>query len=270
MSSLKFTGISAVLASTVISLTGCHSCPPPEQSLECYPICKKLKTENAEKVQAKWKNFRETPFYPFIPTGRYRKIDELGKIISQLSYQIKYEIVIPYIELDREGLITAFYEFEQDVVAVMEVQKCDQNRAMRLVLEDWQRMPDGREKCRKLVHSLPVLHSLRINNQILTALQRINPADAMNLAILILADPNFKKEFNMLQADIRHAYKGNPAARKRLFQVRDTASSAAIIAGRLINSAGFLKIYLDDKSSQRESIEKFIADIGRLSETQHD
>lgn len=258
-----FSGLAAVLAA---GLVGCHTCPPPEKSLECYPICKCVKAENARDVKAEWESFKNTPFQPFIPTRRYPKIDELGKIISSVSYQVKNEIVIPYIELDRDGLICGFYEFERNVRAAQKARNCDQQEAMRLVLEDWQRRPGGPEKCQKLVQALPVLHSLKASNQICIALKRVSPQSALRLTWLILADPTFQKELKLLQSDIKRFGKGDPAAARRLRRVVVTVSTAIPVLTTLGRSAAFLSVYLDDKSSQREAMEKFIQDIDRMSQ----
>ena len=84
----------------LIGGVGCfHHCPPPEESLECYPICKFDQRSNAFDAKRAWERFKNTPHYPFVPTRRYPKIDAFGQILSDLSYQVKNEIVIPYIAL---------------------------------------------------------------------------------------------------------------------------------------------------------------------------
>ena len=77
--------LAAAALAAAAGVTGCvHHCPPPEESLDCYPICREVKSGNQRNVKAEWEAFKLTPDYPFIPTRRYRKIDEIGKLVADL------------------------------------------------------------------------------------------------------------------------------------------------------------------------------------------
>ena len=239
---------------------GCHHCPPPEESLDCYPICCRDRNANARDVKADWERFKKTPHYPFIPTGRYPKIDALGRVVSDLSYHVKYDIVIPYLELDRDGLICEFYEFQRDAAAARDKLNVDQQTAMKLTWECWMRQPDGPAKCQRLVNAIPLLHRLSVNNQIRVAVLKLGP-QAAEILILFLRDPEFKHESKAIQHDFNRALNGDARAMDRLARMISLIPSLK----SLISSIGFLGIYLNDKSSQREALEQFILDIDRMS-----
>ena len=268
----------------IVLLQGCvltifHKCPPPEKSTECYPICKFIKEKNNKDTLEQWVKFKNTPHYPFAPTHRYPKIDEIGKMMSYLSFQVKNEIVIPYIEMDKDGLICGYHEFEKDVNAVMSARKCDLQEAMRLVLEDWQKMPDGQEKCQKLVQSIPVLQSLKASNQIRKAVYRLGP-EVVRIIILIRKDKDFKKEINLMKEDVKNArnmFKNSKDSDARSNFSKGMESTNNLLKGlnaalsflanslELQQSIAFLEVLYEDKSSQQDAMEKFILDIDKMS-----
>lgn len=254
----------------LIALAGCqtHTCPPPEVSMECYPICREVREKNAadaKYIKKQWEIFKNTRHHPYVPLPGYDKFNEIGKLVSKVTYQVTNEIVIPYLELDREGLICGYIEFSKEVQYVMESKKCDSQEAMSLVWADWQRQPGGMEKCLKLAQAVPRLEKLKANEQIRTAVRRGIAWDILNLTLKILEDPTFKKERRMLQRDLNRLKRRDPAARKRLEDAHKTVKSADRILRRTGQAAGFLKIYLDDKHSQQKAIEKFILDMNRMS-----
>ena len=108
-------------------LTGCrswfHSCPPPEQSMQCFPLCIEKKNDISRYNAKNWAAFKT--FRPLV----YQKVgipevDNLGIRVAALSSRVTNEIVIPYIEVDKDGLIEVYYEFNQTVKAVMKQRKC--------------------------------------------------------------------------------------------------------------------------------------------------
>lgn len=257
-----------VSVAAALGISGCHTCPPPEESLECYPICYKELQGNARSVQDDWQKFKDTQHYPYVPTRRYPKTDEIGKIVSALSYQVKHEIVIPYIELDREGLISGFYEFEADVKETVKVRNCDPETAMKLVIESWQRMPDGQEKCEKLVQAIPLLHQLRVNVQLRKAIGHLGP-EVARLLTLIAKDPTFRKEYKLLENDFKKAIRGDLNSVGNSLDAISAALNVTLHLENLRKSIVFLDRYLQDKSSQREAMEKFIAENELLSKDVH-
>ena len=84
----------------------------------------------------------------------------------------------------------------------------------------------------------------------------------MNLVQLAERDPSFKSEYRQLMLDVAKVkMKGDAAALERILRL------LAILPNikKLSESALFLSIYLEDKSSQRQALEKFISDIAQMS-----
>ena len=250
------------LVVVVACCVGCvHTCPKPEVSMECYPICKEVKEKTSKDVMAKWENFKSTPDYNFVPIVGYPKTNEINRMLCKLGYQVKHEIVIPYIELDREGLIAGFYEFEENVKCAQKAQGCDQRKAMELVYEDWSRQPGGREKCQQLARAIPLLQQLKASNQICNAITRLSP-NIFNLLQLTERDSSFKNEYRQLMLDLAKVkMKGDAAAVERIIRLLSILPNLKSLS----ESAVFLSLYLEDKSSQRQALEKFIADIAQMS-----
>ena len=238
-----------------------HTCPKPEVSMECYPICRKVKEKTSKDVMTKWNNFKNTPDYNYLPIVGYPKTNEINEMLCKIAYQVKHEIVIPYIELDKEGLIAGFYEFEENVKIAQKTRGCDQQKAMELVYADWSRQPEGQAKCQQLARAVPLLQELRASNQILNAITRLSP-NILNLVQIAAKDPSFKKEYRQLVLDIvKVKMKGDMAAVERLLRLLVIPLNIK----NLSDSVMYLSIYLEDKSSQRQALEKFITDIEQMS-----
>lgn len=190
-----------LLAFGACLLTGCelfHKCPPPEVSTECYPLCRNDRKDNRFLCEKNWNGFKNFKTIKYKPVG-LPLVDDMSKIISKLSYQITKEIVIPYVELDSEGLICAYQEYQECVNDVMEQQKCDVRKASELVWADWMKYPGGKEKCVKLYRAIPLIHRLRADQQIARAMARIQPeVDSLSHKLL-----TFGLKWNKIKRELK-------------------------------------------------------------------
>lgn len=166
-----------------------HDCR--RTSAECNPICKedlnKFK-DNKLINERNWNRFKN--FDPAKYQFRRTKIilfDNINPIIIKLSCQIKYEVVIPYIELDKQGLIATYDMFMEDVKVYQKIHEETYGKKMSLqtacekTFLMWQQKY-GQETCDKLFAVFPVIRSLSANRQILNAVAR-NAHDAARLLL---------------------------------------------------------------------------------------
>ena len=156
-------------------LTGCElfqrcKCNTPE----CYPLCRIDRKDNRFLSENNWKKFKSFKPIKYRPVG-LPLVDDMASIVSKLSIQISQKLVIPYVELDSEGLICAYNEYVTSVDNVMKQQKCDAKKASELVWADWAKYPGGKEKCIKLQRAIPLIQSLRAKAQFAQAMAQIEP-----------------------------------------------------------------------------------------------
>ncbi len=159
---------------------------------ECNPFCcKDIEKFEENKVlnEANWDRFKNfnPEKYRFNPSGII-VLDKANEMLLNLAFQIKHEIVVPYIELDKEGLISTYYLFMEDIEVYRKAYKetyekeLDLQTACVRVFKDWQRKY-GEYNCNRLLASFPVIESLSVNQQLLNALKR-NCIPAAELVLL--------------------------------------------------------------------------------------
>ncbi len=128
-----------------------------------------------EEIQAEWERFKSlTSSPPYIPVGMVT-IDTLGKAASDLSQQICNEVIIPYVELDKEGLICVYRQFAEEVEdAMKENGQLGKEAAVHHVLASWTEKY-GTEEVDRLVRALPFIQNMQTGNQISKAIARLLP-----------------------------------------------------------------------------------------------
>lgn len=237
--------LSLLLFLLCIFLTGCHTCPPPEESMQCFPMCCEDKEETHLLTRENWEKFKKFHPIPYIPVG-IRIIDGAGLAISNLSIQVAKEVVIPYVDLDNSGMLATYYEFVECTKKVAEKQQCDTQKAAALVWADWQKHPEGVEMCNNLKKALPFIYRMRASNQIPAAAARLTAA-----LLLISLDLNrniiqLKRELNTTEGIIKVSIAG--------------ANVAANVTYLSIALA-YMNAFKSDQQAQNQEIEKFIKEI---------
>ena len=261
---MKATVLSLFTVSTIM-LVGCHTCPPQDDPkfLECYPVCRKFQEKNAENIQEKWETFQNVRVYCPTQTA-YPSMDNLNMLVAKLSDRVKEEIVVPYIELDRECLISYYMEFGLAVQKAMKSQQCDTRTAVSLVFTQWLKLPNGQEKITKLLAAYPVLERLEQKKDILNIAAALAPELKQlgsNIGML-------RRDAKEIKADFKNYFR-DPYARARLNQFAVAAGQALANVDTLTTALGFLSIYEGDLRSQREVIEAHSRELARIYKINH-
>ena len=159
-----------------VSFCGCiflevHDCShSPEK---CIPICikdqEKFEKNRAEE-QSKWEAFKNTPPLEYTPTGIIM-VDNINKILVNISNQIQYEVVIPYTELDKQGHVQAYRQFCADVDCRMRGARVNYYTAVQETYKYWETRY-GAERCQQLMAAIPFIENLRANQQLRKAINR--------------------------------------------------------------------------------------------------
>ena len=229
---------------------GAHDCR--RTSKDCIPICAKdLKKYQENKLlsEKNWKRF--TRFNP--ERYRYQRtglilFDDINPIVLNLSFQIKHEIVIPYIALDKEGLISTYDMFITDVQTTQKIYKethkkdlsfgeaCKQTYAM------WQKRY-GEEPCKKLMNAISLIETLSANKQFVTAVAR-----------------NYAAVTKLILRAERGAAQLKRAAKDWRGIVKITEASL-ITAGNLnelLWAVTYLNVYLTDKEKMASHVKDYL------------
>ena len=224
---------------------GCHTCPPYEESKECFPLCKEDRKENLLLTQENWEKFKQFRHIPYRNVN-LPLLDRSGRIISRLSRQIVDEIIIPYVELDKDNLIQIYYQFVADVKAVQDRQDCTLEKASELAWQDWLNQPGGAENCAKLQRAIPFIVNMRAENQIPKALVSVGD----EVTRLLLALP----------ADIKQLI---GEARTVIGWIKISLAGAQITRDltRLSIASSYLYVLKADASEQEQQIENFVAKL---------
>lgn len=182
-----------------VSFCGCeflevHDCShSPEK---CIPICIKDQekfVKNRAEEQSKWEAFKNTPPLEYTPTG-ITLVDNINKILVNISNQIQYEVVIPYTELDKQGHVQAYRQFCADVDCRMRGARVNYYTAVQETYKYWETRY-GAERCQQLMAAIPFIENLRANQQLRKAINR-NSQNILKLirekdkAIVLLRDKN--------------------------------------------------------------------------------
>ena len=244
----------ALFAAVVLS--GCHTCPPPEASMDCFPMCVKDKNKISRFSAENWKKFKT--FRPLVyKTVGIPEIDDIGIRTSQMTIRIANEIIIPYVDLDKDGLIAVYYEFNEEVKTVAKQRNCSVGEAVKLVWQDWKRLPQGKEICPKLQRAMPLIQHVRAEGQIIKAVEIISP----NVLSLI-------KDFLRIKKRLEYAVR----MKKRGQMVNDIMkmSNAGLqimpAIDRLKYALAYLWILKADQRAQEKEIENFTNSIIQLTE----
>lgn len=131
---------------------------------ECIPICiedQKQFDRNQAEEQRKWEAFKNTPPPEYIPT-RIMMVNNLNKILINVSKQIQYEVVIPYKELDKQGHVQAYRQFCADVDCTMKASRVNYYTAVQKTYKYWETRY-GTERCQQLMAAIPFIENLRAN-----------------------------------------------------------------------------------------------------------
>lgn len=146
--------------------------------------CVTLSMRDSDKeIQEKWNRFRSVRPYPYIPVGLVT-LDISNKAICDLSEQICHEVIVPYVELDKEGLISVYAQFVEDVESAMhENSGLTREGAAHYVLALWT------EKYRsanvdRLRRAIPFIRNMQAGNQFTRATVRLLPKAAALLLTL--------------------------------------------------------------------------------------
>lgn len=254
-----------LLALSATLLAGCHTCPGPDDPnyMECYPVCKEVYEENVEDIRAKWESFQQVAIYVPGQTA-YPALDNITMMVAKLSHQVKNEIVVPYINLDKEGLISYYMEFGLAVQAVMEQQKCTQAEAVTLVYNQWKGTPEGKEKFNKFMAALPILERLEQQQNIFVVLAKIAP----ELATLALNIKEVKNNAKDIVNDGKNALT-DPAAAARVLGATNEITLALNNISTMTEAIAFLNIYNGELRSQREAIEEHIKKLEETYDADH-
>ena len=159
-----------------VSFCGCiflevHDCSHSRE--KCIPICikdqEKFEKNRAEE-QSKWEAFKNTPPLEYTPTG-ITLVDNINKILVNISNQIQYEVVIPYTELDKQGHVQAYRQFCADVDCRMRGARVNYYTAVQETYKYWETRY-GAERCQQLMAAIPFIENLRANQQLRKAINR--------------------------------------------------------------------------------------------------
>ncbi|MBO5791138.1 MAG: hypothetical protein J6S54_01545 [Lentisphaeria bacterium] len=232
----------------VFLLTGCHICKSYEVSKECYPLCIKDREENLLLTENNWENFKRFRPIPYHSVG-IRLIDNSSMIVTKLSTQITEEIVIPYVQLDKEKMIVTYYQFVADVKATAEKQECTYDKAAELTWECWLRKPGGKQTCEKLKRALPFIENMRAGNQLTKAFLRVS-GDVQRLLITL------PRQIKELEA----------AAKTLEGKILISAAGTQLIYNltRLNIACSYLVALKADISEQDRQVEEYLAKFAKL------
>lgn len=146
-----------------------HDCRRSRE--KCIPICdwdKKRFNRNLVEEQRKWEAFKNMEPYPYHPTNT-PVADDIGQMLFRVSTQLHDEVVVPYVELDKQGHIQAYRQFCADVNYKMNSLKIDRITATQDVYKYWE-SHYGTERCQELMAAIPFIENMRVDWQLLKTL----------------------------------------------------------------------------------------------------
>lgn len=146
--------------------------------------CASLSMRNSdEEIQVKWEKFKAIKPFPYVPIGMVT-IDLANKAACDLSQQVCDEVIVPYVELDQEGLISVYAQFTEEVEeAQQENGQLSKEQAVHQVLTLWtQRYGAGNVE--RLKRAIPLIQNMQAGNQITRATARLLP-ETVALAVTL-------------------------------------------------------------------------------------
>ncbi len=160
-----------------------HDCRRSRE--KCIPICIedcKRFDRNLAEEQEKWKAFKNMEPYRPRRTGIVL-MDQINRTLANITEQIRYEVVIPYKELDKQGHIQAYKVFRADIKHTMAAFNVDRKTAIQWTYTHWKNRYGG-ERCQQLMAAFPIIENLRADRQLGRALAR-NEKEIQNLIFYI-------------------------------------------------------------------------------------
>ena len=195
----------AAVAVCALFCAGCrtfswgHDC---KKNKECTPICIKdlaAMQKNEKQAKKNWERFKRWDIR-YIPQKGCPELNHIGTTLDGLAKQYKKQVVIPFVELDNQGLISNYKYFIEDVnVLVKSGYKKD--AAIATVYEMWLKKY-GREKCEKLFAAIPLIRQMQLDRQLQQALVILLP-QLSRLIIKSAFDKNLKRWGKVLEREIK-------------------------------------------------------------------
>ena len=187
--------IAAAAVLCVLFWAGCetfgHDC---QKNPDCTPICVRdlaQMAKNPEQAKKNWERFKAWNIQ-YVPQKGCPILNSIGFKLEKLAKQFKYQVVIPYKELDEQGLISTYKYFCEDVNVLVKSGR-QQNEAINTVYEIWFKKY-GKEQCDKLFAAIPLIRQMQRDKQCQQALRTLLPQMGP-LLILSIGDKNFRKRF---------------------------------------------------------------------------
>ena len=187
--------IAATAVLCVLFWAGCetfgHDC---QKNPDCTPICVRdlaQMTENPEQAKKNWERFKAWNIH-YVQRKGCPELNRIGFKLEALAKQFKYQVVIPYKELDEQGLISTYKYFCEDVNVLVRSGR-QQNEAIYTVYEIWFKKY-GKEQCDKLFAAIPLIRQMQRDKQCQQALRILLP-EIDRLLLKSLTDKYFFKKF---------------------------------------------------------------------------
>lgn len=223
-----------------------HDCRRSRE--KCIPICIedcKRFDRNLAEEQEKWKAFKNMEPYRPRRTGIVL-MDQINRTLANITEQIRYEVVIPYKELDKQGHIQAYKVFRADMNQVMAAFKVDRKTAIQWTYTRWKNHY-GEERCQQLMAAFPIIENMRADRQLGRALAR----NADKIQDLILYIPQAERQ---LRAEAKNSVAG-------IAKITCASIQTSCIAAQLAATLDYLGEFLKEKSQEERDIRVAIEDI---------
>ena len=146
----------------VMMLSGCmifHSCTEA-----CFPMCELDRKKVSRFIVEYWEKIKAYRPLIYTPVG-IPELDDFGRRTQYLSQRITNEIIIPYVELDKEGLIEVYQEYQESVKLIIKSRECTVAEAGELIRQDWEKTQQGRESWAKLQKMKPLIEAMRADSK---------------------------------------------------------------------------------------------------------
>ncbi len=215
---------------------------------ECRDVCKGVLEKFAEnKVlnEERWKKFKAVNpnDYQFNPTGVIL-LDDINPILMKLAAQIKHEVVIPYIELDKDGMLSNYNQFMDDVKAVQGMNpNQDIRTAVAITYDLWVR-DYGAENCNQLMAVFPIIRRLSTSEQLKSAFAR-NAGDLVRLSLRLNEGIEQLKAAKGWQ-DYARIVEASLPTFNALFNIKEAMMFLAVYQGENATLAEQAEAYLDE------------------------
>lgn len=222
-----------------------HDCRRSRE--KCIPICIedcKRFDRNLAEEQEKWKAFKNMEPYRPRRTGIVL-MDQINRTLANITEQIRYEVVIPYKELDKQGHIQAYKVFRADIKHTMAAFNVDRKTALQWTYTNWKNRY-GEERCQQLMAAFPIIENMQADRQLRGAIVR--NADKINELII---------KIPLTVVQLREAAKTSKG-RERISKAGRQSVSIAL---RLAATLGYLGEFQKEELQEARDIRVAIEDI---------